>query len=32
METENLVKIENGQPVTSSRKVAEDFGKLHKDV
>jgi anti-repressor protein len=31
MET-NLVKIENGQPVTSSRKVAEDFGKEHKNV
>ncbi|WP_199883654.1 Rha family transcriptional regulator [Anaerosinus massiliensis] len=28
----NLVTIENGQPVVSSRKVAEDFGKLHKDV
>lgn len=31
MET-NLVKIENGQPVTSSRKIAEDFKKRHADV
>jgi Rha family phage regulatory protein len=31
MET-NLVKIENGQPVTSSRKVAQDFERLHKNV
>jgi Rha family phage regulatory protein len=27
-----LIKIDNGQAVTSSRQVAESFGKLHKDV
>ena len=27
-----LVKVENGQCVTSSRKVAEVFGKLHRHV
>lgn len=29
---ENLVTIIGGQPVTTSLKVAEVFGKLHKDV
>lgn len=29
---ENLVKIENGQAVVSSRQVAESFEKMHKDV
>ena len=28
----DLVVIENGQPVVSSRKVAENFDKQHKDV
>ncbi|MBR1419433.1 MAG: Rha family transcriptional regulator [Selenomonadaceae bacterium] len=28
----NLVHIRNGQAVTSSRTVAEIFGKYHKDV
>lgn len=29
---ENLVKIENGQAVVSSRQVAESFEKMHKHV
>lgn len=29
---ENLVTIKDGQPVTTSLKVAEVFGKQHKDV
>lgn len=28
----DLIEIENGQPVTTSLKVAEIFGKLHKNV
>ena len=28
----NLVEIKNNQVVTSSRTVAETFGKYHKDV
>lgn len=31
-ETNELIEIENGQPVTTSLKVAEIFGKLHKNV
>lgn len=30
--TDELIEIENGQPVTTSLKVAEIFGKLHKNV
>lgn len=29
---ENLVEVKNNYVVTSSRQVAESFGKLHKDV
>lgn len=28
----DLIEIENGQPVNTSLKVAEIFGKLHKNV
>lgn len=28
----DLVTINNGQPITTSRKIAEKFGKNHKDV
>ena len=30
--TDDLVEIENGQPVTTSLKIAELFGKNHKEV
>lgn len=27
-----ILKVENGQPVVTSRQITENFGKEHKDV